>query len=171
MNLAASPLQKHPMQKKRPVYENASSLAEESRFKQAFEDRFPQMEIRKMPRHYFLDFAVFDKRNQTVVSLIEYKQRRYTSEQLHRFGGLSISMNKVKHGLEYAQKFGVPVCFFFRLNDCAEGEYFRFNVTPENVQQCKISYIDNKTKKPMRDWEDLEPCVQIPILLMSRKKL
>jgi hypothetical protein len=152
----------------RPIYENKETLQMEERFKSEFENSFNQLELRKLPRSYNLDFAVWEKNPERILALIEYKQRRYSSDQMNRMGGVKISLNKIKHSLEYSDLFGVPCRLIYKLSDNKDLEYYRFDVTKENVRQCKIGFIDLVSRG---DAEDVEPSLVIPMSLFHKKML
>lgn len=151
----------------RPIYESRETLEMEERFKSEFEGSFSNLKLRKLPRSYNLDFAVWEEQSEKIIALIEYKQRRYSSEQMDKMGGIKISLNKIKHSLEYSNLFNVPVRLIYKLSDNKQFEYYRFNVTEDNVRQCKIGFIDFVK----RDAEDVEPSLMIPMSLFQKKSL
>lgn len=154
--------------KNRPIYENSETNAMEERFRGEFEGAFKNLKLRKLPRSYALDFAVWEKSSDRVVALIEYKQRKYTSVQMERWGGIKISLNKIKHALEYQKLFNVPVRLIYKLSDNLEREYYRFDVTEENVARCSVGFLELVSRG---DWEDREPAMIIPMSLFAKKSI
>ena len=154
--------------KSRPIYENSETKAMEERFRREFEGAFPGLFLRKLPRSYALDFAVWEKKSDQVIILLEYKQRKYSSQQMNQWGGIKISLNKIKHALEYQKVFGVPARLIYRLSDNREREYYRFDVNEFNVSQCKIGFMELVSRG---DWQDREPVMMIPMHLFSKKQI
>lgn len=152
----------------RPIYENKETEGWEKRFKAEFEDSFPNLKLRKLPRSYNLDFAVWQDKPEKVLALIEYKQRRYSCDEMGKMGGVKISLNKIKHSLEYSDLFGVPVRLIYKLSDNQTKEYYRFDVTEENVRQCRIGFINLVSRG---DAEDVEPSLIIPMNMFQKKSL
>ena len=79
-----------------------------------------------------------------------------------------ISLNKIKHSLEYSDLFGVPVRLIYKLSDNQTKEYYRFDVTEENVRQCRIGFINLVSRG---DAEDVEPSLIIPMNMFQKKSL
>lgn len=152
----------------RPIYENKETLAMENRFKTEFDEAFPKLELRKLPRSYNLDFAVFDKMKKQVLALVEYKERKYSYLQMDRMGGIKISLNKIKHALEYSSLFQVPCRLIYRLTDNENLEYYRFKVTQDLVNQCSVSFMEMYSRN---DDQDVEPNLLIPMRLFEKKRL
>ena len=74
--------------KSRPIYENSETKEMEERFKREFEGAFPGLFLRKLPRSYAIDFAVWEESSDKVIMLLEYKQRKYSSQQMLQWGTL-----------------------------------------------------------------------------------
>lgn len=156
------------MKSKRPRYENPATLADERKFQQRFESRFPDYILRKNPIQYRMDWCVLEKKTERVIAMIEYRDRKYTRYQIGQWNGLKISLMKMHHALELYERMGVPVKLFFRFKDSLEGEYWRFEVTRENVLKCEITWMNMVSRN---DPQDQEPVMLIPLSLLEKKQL
>ena len=156
------------MQKKRPRYENPATLADERKFQQKFESRFPDYILRKNPIQYRMDWCVLEKKTERVIAMIEYRDRKYTRYQIGKWGGIRVSLMKVSTALQIVETMGLPVRIFFRFKDCRDGEYWRFEISRENFQLCTINWM-NMVKR--NDPQDQEPVMMIPMNLLTKVQL
>lgn len=156
------------MQKKRPRYENPATLADERKFQQKFESRFPDYILRKNPIQYRMDWCVLEKKTERVIAMIEYRDRKYTRYQIGKWGGIKMSLAKIYHALDLTEKMGLPVKLFFRFKDSRDGEYWRFQITPENVHKCDITWMNMVSRN---DPQDQEPVVLIGLDLLEKVQL
>lgn len=152
----------------RPIYENAEDLANEDIFKNLFHQRFPNLELRKNPLQYRIDWSVYDKSLEAVVAMVELKCRNYTRRKIDSWGGLMVSLNKWRSAVSYFEELNLPVRFYFKFLDTQEGEYLRFDATRQNYQHLKIGYMNMKKRN---DKQDMEPCVVIPTEIMESRNL
>jgi len=152
----------------RPRYETADTLAQEESFKSLFEQSFPEVELRKMPIQYRIDFAVLDKKEERIIGMVEYRTRRYTKRKMDELGGVKISLMKILTGIEMSEKMGIPVQGFFSFMDSPTGEFHRFLMTRENYDRCKTGWMNFKGRN---DPQDCEPVVVIPVDVLDHKSL
>ena len=150
----------------RPRYETADTLAQEESFKSLFEQSFPEVELRKMPIQYRIDFAVLDKKEERIIGMIEYRTRRYTKRKMDELGGVKISLMKILTGIEMSEKMGIPVQVFFSFMDSPTGEFHRFLMTRENYDRCKIVVRSNN--KSMGNFEQFDRSVCRPMRFLMR---
>lgn len=152
----------------RPRYENSDTLAEEESFKHLFESAFPDVELRKNPIQYRIDFSVLDKSQERIIGMIEYRTRRYTKNKMSELGGVKISLMKILTGIEMSEKMGIPIQVFFSFLDSPRGEYYRFLMTRENYDQCTTGWMNFASRN---DPQDCEPVVIIPVEVLDHKSL
>ena len=135
---------------KRPIYENQKTISKEVGFKESIE-LSTGYKLVKMPRAYEVDFAMLDGRE--YVGCAELKCRSCASTT---YETLILSLHKLdalKRWRQYGSSF---LCVRYSDADL---------VLP----------IDDSLKLSIRfagrtdrgDWQDLEPCVHIPVSLMS----
>ena len=152
----------------RPTYENKYTLAEEEDFKTLFERKFSDVELRKNPIQYRMDFSVLDRQSEKIIAMVEYRSRRYTKNKIDEFGGVKISLMKILTGIEMSEKMGIPVQVFFKFMDTPRGEYYRFLMTRENYDRCGTGWMMLTSRN---DPQDCEPVVTIPIAVLDHKSL
>ena len=153
----------------RPRYETSDTLAEEESFKHLFERAFPEVELRKNPIQYRMDFSVLDKEQGRIIGMIEYRTRRYTKKKMSELGGVKISLMKIfLTGIEMSEKMGIPIQVFFSFLDSPKGKYHRFLMTRENYDQCTTGWMNFASRN---DPQDCEPVVIIPVEVLDDKSL
>lgn len=170
MNQALQPVKAVSMNNRnfRPKYETTETLEYEEDFKYLFESAFPEVELRKMPIQYRIDFAVLNKSEERIIGMVEYRTRRYTKKKMDELGGVKISLMKILTGIEMSEKMGIPVQVFFSFLDSPRGEYHRFLMNRENYDRCQTGWMNFKGRN---DPQDCEPVVVIPIQTLDHKVL
>jgi hypothetical protein len=127
---------------KRPHYENEKTLAEENRFREIFEAKYPKYALRKLPMSYGYDFACLHKSNDRLSGLIEYRQRNYTFEKIKEFGGYKVSLQKWKHLYQWREQFNVVCLFFVHLADCSPTQFYRYEITKGDLNNHSLEWWD-----------------------------
>ena len=135
----------------RPMYENEQTLIEEREVALILEKAW-NCSFSKMPIRYKLDFAIH--RNQKLIAFCEVKCRDVSIDKLTEWGGYLLALGKYMAAKELTETTKKP---FSLIVTTTEGIYHRkfteFNETDYRVMG----------RKDRDDWQDIEPCVLIPI--------
>jgi hypothetical protein len=133
---------------RRPVYENAESLAEERRFASAIEERW-NCRLRKQPRHFILDFAV--ERDGVIVGFAEIKCRNYRSDA---FRDYMISLSKIARAREIKRVTGLDTALCVRFTNA---DLMR------KITDDRTVSVGMGGRKDRGDPEDIETVAMIPL--------
>jgi hypothetical protein len=136
----------------RPTYETDANLRSEVAVKQILERNW-NCDLIKLPTQYRFDYVA--ERDGKVVAFIEIKVRKYSSIQIDAMGGYMISLSKIVAAKQFSMAAGIRSVLAVSLTD---GIYYfpiDKNFTTDDLA------IKGRTDRG--DWEDVEPCVLIPM--------
>ena len=134
----------------RPIYENQKTISKEEDFKESIES-CSGYKLVKMPRSYEVDFAMLDGRDYR--GCAELKCRNCASTD---YETLILSLHKLDALKRWGQYGSASL-------------YVRFNDTDLVFPIADGLTLDIRFagRTDRGDWQDLEPCVHIPVGLMS----
>lgn len=144
----------------RPTYETAEDKKKE---RQALEEFIQgSREINKLPKSYFIDFALFQCGK--LSSMIEVKCRNNPHDKYPSF---AISMNKFFHCKSYEKHMNIPCFILVKWNNNRFGLFqpsmVMFPQGNERGDDWKhVAGIRWGGRKDRNDWQDEEPMVLIP---------
>lgn len=131
----------------RLLYEKQEDLDRESAVARVLEVAW-NCSMAKLAIKYHLDYVA--KRGDTAAAFCEIKSRSYSMEQIDRFGGYLLSINKWSSAESLYRASSLP----FILVVCAtDGIYYASFTT------FKPDSVVVRGRKDRNDWQDIEPCV------------
>jgi hypothetical protein len=136
----------------RPTYETDANLRSEIAVKEILEKNW-NCELTKLPTQYRFDYVA--ERNGKVVAFIEIKVRKYSYNRIDEMGGYMISLSKIVAAKQFAMAAGIRSILAVSM---FEGVYY-FPIDKQFV----TSDLAIKGRTDRGDWEDVEPCVLIPM--------
>jgi len=152
----------------RPCYETTGTLQDEMSFQEWFALR-NNLHIKKMPRAYGIDFAVYNQ-NHILMGFVEYKTRNHTMDQLRQWGGYKLSVHKFMRMVEMTEQTGRQACLFIQTKELPNTHYWRFKVESgqlalfpiQDWEPYKGGVAVSGRKREQIDPQDTEPAVLIP---------
>lgn len=133
----------------RPIYETEATLSAERLFAEKIQGCW-RCTLDKLPRKYGIDFMA--RRNGILAAWVELKCRTTYRTQYAEY---MLSLDKWMHGRAIARDTGAPFLLAVRFTDC---DMF---LDCNDTIQIKIGF-QGRTRQT-RDWQDIEPCVFIPM--------
>jgi hypothetical protein len=136
----------------RPTYETDENLRSEIAVKEILERNW-NCDLIKLPTQYRFDYVA--ERDGKVVAFIEIKVRKYSSAKIDEMGGYMISLSKIVAAKQFAMAAGIRSILAVSLTD---GIYY-FPID----KKFTTDDLAIKGRTDRGDWEDVEPCVLIPM--------
>ena len=140
----------------RPTYETQEDLSREGNISSLLEKRWG-CKLLKMPIRYHLDYVV--QRDGKAIGFCEIKTRNYTMKSIGNMGGYLLSIGKWSSAKQLVDCSGLPFMLVVCTLDglwCAKFTEF----VPKDIQ------VKGRTDR--NDWQDIEPCVLLDILLFKK---
>ena len=133
----------------RPLYEEAQDRRNELEVIRILEKKWPDYSFKKLPSKYYVDFAAIHKDG--ITAWVEIKCRNNNHNLYKTY---MISMDKVIHGLSFAEKTNKDFTLFVRWKDVIGW------VTIDSIDKYSIEIGGRKDRG---DTQDVEPVIHIPI--------
>lgn len=143
----------------RPFYETDEDRAGEARVAETLCEIFKCVPYKLKPS-IKLDYALV--RDNKIVALMEVKCRKYTKESVESMGGLILSADKFKTGMEWAKTYNVPFVIAVKFLDCIRYGIFHKDISP-------IFQLVLAGRNDRNDDCDTEPCVMIILSNLSKE--
>lgn len=129
----------------RPIYQTHQDRAAEDSIASRFAAAW-KCDLVRMPDFYPVDRMVLRDKP---VAWAEIKRRE---RGLQQYPDVWLSLHKAIYGRQMSETTGLPFLFLVQFNDC-----FAY---AEIKGQYQTVYGGRKDR---RDWQDMEPCIQIPV--------
>lgn len=114
-------------------------------------------EAAKLPIKYHLDYALH--RDKDIIAWLEIRVREYSFQKLDALGGYMLALSKWEAAKQLVETTERPFALVVKATDGTRAAVF------EDMPQLSPSISGRGT---LRDWQDTEPCVFIPIREFKR---
>ena len=134
----------------RPLYESDTDIANEAQVMAALSRRW-DAQFHKLPIRYHIDYAA--TKDNRVVAYVEVKVRKYSMDQIDKWGGYMLSVAKLQTAQQLCHISNAVFCLVVR---CTDGLYW---VAIKDFSEFPVSITGRSDRG---DAQDIEPCVLIP---------
>ena len=134
----------------RPIYETNKDLSNEGKVKKVVESKWG-IKLEKLDRRQKIDFVM--TRGKEIKGWVEVKCRNYDWEQIDRFGGYMVSLQKWISGRTLSSITDKP---FFLVVSC-KGDVRYLNCNTDNVT------FEIGGRRDRNDAMDIEPVAIVPV--------
>ena len=134
----------------RPLYESDTDIANETQVMSTLSRKWGAG-LHKLPIRYHIDYAA--TKNGIVVAYVEIKVRKYSMDQIDRWGGYMISVAKLQTAQQLCQ---ISKAIFCLVVQCTDGLHW---IAIKDFSEFPVSITGRSDRG---DAQDIEPCVLIP---------
>ncbi len=134
----------------RPIYESDADLANEAQVMAILSGKWGA-QFHKLPIKYHIDYAA--AKDGIVVAYVEVKVRRYSMDQIDKWGGYMLSVAKLQTAQQLCH---ISKAVFCLVVQCTDGLYW---AAIKDFSEFPVVITGRSDRG---DAQDIEPCVLIP---------